>query len=80
MVFYFNPQIFLLPAGSQEKITLCISILVLLILFLILIIDFVPPNDEVLPFLGGLTLFRSSIKIISAGLPIEIEVLLNSSK
>uniref|UniRef100_H2YV10 Neurotransmitter-gated ion-channel ligand-binding domain-containing protein n=1 Tax=Ciona savignyi TaxID=51511 RepID=H2YV10_CIOSA len=63
-------MVFLLPVGSMEKITLCISVLVALTVFLILIIDVVPSTSLVVPLLGQYLLLTTIFVALSIAVSI----------
>uniref|UniRef100_H2XT96 Neurotransmitter-gated ion-channel transmembrane domain-containing protein n=2 Tax=Ciona intestinalis TaxID=7719 RepID=H2XT96_CIOIN len=62
--------VFFLPVGSMEKITLCISVLVALTVFLILIIDIVPSTSLVVPLLGQYLLLTTIFVTLSIAVSI----------
>nr|BAJ65316.1 nicotinic acetylcholine receptor subunit [Ciona intestinalis] len=63
-------MVFFLPVGSMEKITLCISVLVALTVFLILIIDIVPSTSLVVPLLGQYLLLTTIFVTLSIAVSI----------
>lgn len=57
--------VFYLPSDAQEKITLCISVLLALIVFLLLIPDLIPPTSKTIPLIGQYMLFTMAMCSIS---------------
>ncbi|XP_033628138.1 neuronal acetylcholine receptor subunit alpha-3-like [Asterias rubens] len=57
--------VFYLPSAAQEKITLCISVLLALIVFLLLIPSIIPPTSTTVPLITRYMLFTMSIVSIS---------------
>ncbi|XP_022096245.1 neuronal acetylcholine receptor subunit alpha-3-like [Acanthaster planci] len=57
--------IFYLPSEAQEKITLCISVLLALIVFLLLIPSIIPPTSTTVPLIARYMLFTMAIVSIS---------------
>ena len=56
---------FYLPADCGEKISLCISILLSLSLFQLLLIDIMPPTSLKIPLLGKYILFTTTVVSLS---------------
>ncbi|XP_022096176.1 neuronal acetylcholine receptor subunit alpha-3-like [Acanthaster planci] len=57
--------VFYLPSAAQEKVTLSISVLIALIVFLLLIPSIVPPTSTTVPLIARYMLFTMAIVSIS---------------
>ena len=57
LISFLTCLVFYLPSDAQEKITLSISILLALIVFLLLIPSIIPPTSTTLPLIGRYMLF-----------------------
>lgn len=57
--------VFYLPSDAQEKITLSISVLLALIVFLLLIPDLIPPTSKTIPLIGQYMLFTMGMCSLS---------------
>lgn len=65
--------VFSLSSNSGEKITLCISILLALTLFFLLLLDIMPPTSLVVPLLGKYLVF--TITMVSLSICVTIYIL-----
>lgn len=70
---------FYLPADSGEKITLCVSILLSLSMFLLLLSDLMPPTSLVVPLLGKYLLFTLVMVCVSIILTVLVLNISNRS-
>jgi hypothetical protein len=64
---------FYLPSGSCEKISLCISILLSLTVFVLLLNDLIPPTSLVVPLIGKYLLF--TIILVTLSILVTVVVL-----
>ncbi|XP_022096252.1 neuronal acetylcholine receptor subunit beta-4-like [Acanthaster planci] len=65
LISFLTTLVFYLPADAQEKITLSISILLALIVFLLLIPSIIPPTSTTLPLIGRYMLFTMVLVTMS---------------
>ncbi|XP_033627222.1 neuronal acetylcholine receptor subunit alpha-4-like [Asterias rubens] len=65
LISFMTILVFYLPADAQEKITLSISILLALIVFLLLIPSIIPPTSTTLPLIGRYMLFTMVLVTLS---------------
>ncbi|XP_038059338.1 neuronal acetylcholine receptor subunit beta-4-like [Patiria miniata] len=65
LISFLTILVFYLPADAQEKITLSISILLALIVFLLLIPSIIPPTSTTLPLIGRYMLFTMVLVTMS---------------
>jgi len=65
--------VFYLPADECEKITLCISVLLSLVVFLLVIVDTIPPTASAVPMLGIYILFTMALNSFSIVLTVVVE-------
>ncbi|XP_006824192.1 neuronal acetylcholine receptor subunit beta-4-like [Saccoglossus kowalevskii] len=65
LISFLTMLVFYLPSDACEKITLSISILLALIVFLLLISEIIPPTSTSLPLIGRYMLFTMSLVTMS---------------
>ncbi|KAJ8042994.1 Neuronal acetylcholine receptor subunit alpha-6 [Holothuria leucospilota] len=65
LISFLTLLVFYLPSDAQEKITLSISVLLALIVFLLLIPSIVPPTSKTIPLMGRYMLFTMGIVSLS---------------
>ncbi|GAU89949.1 LOW QUALITY PROTEIN: hypothetical protein RvY_02440-1 [Ramazzottius varieornatus] len=64
--------VFYLPSDSGEKVTLCISILLSLTVFILLLAEIIPPTSLTVPLMGRYLLFTLVMTTMSIALTIVI--------
>ncbi|XP_031618708.1 acetylcholine receptor subunit beta-like 2 [Contarinia nasturtii] len=62
---FLTVLVFYLPSDSGEKVTLCISILVSLTVFFLLLAEIIPPTSLAVPLLGKYLLFTMTLVSLS---------------
>ncbi|XP_786682.3 neuronal acetylcholine receptor subunit alpha-3 [Strongylocentrotus purpuratus] len=72
LISFLTILVFFLPSDAQEKITLSISILLALIVFLLLIPDIIPPTSTTLPLIGRYMLFTMVLVTLSITITVVI--------
>lgn len=65
LISFLSVLTFYLPAHAQEKVTLCISILLALIVFLLLVSRSLPPTSVTIPLISKYLFFAFVINIIT---------------
>lgn len=65
LISFLSVLTFYLPAHAQEKVTLCISILLALIVFLLLVSRSLPPTSVTIPLISKYLFFAFMINIIT---------------
>ena len=64
-ITFLTILVFYLPSDSGEKVTLCISILVSLTVFFLLLAEIIPPTSLAVPLLGKYLLFTMILVTLS---------------
>ncbi|XP_065566593.1 acetylcholine receptor subunit beta-like 2 isoform X2 [Artemia franciscana] len=64
-ITFLTVLVFYLPSDSGEKVTLCISILVSLTVFFLLLAEIIPPTSLAVPLLGKYLLFTMILVTLS---------------
>ena len=65
VISFLTILVFYLPSNSEEKITLCISILLSLTVFFLLLTEIIPPTSIVIPLIGKYLLFTMILVTLS---------------
>ncbi|XP_071944532.1 neuronal acetylcholine receptor subunit alpha-6-like [Antedon mediterranea] len=65
LISFMSILTFYLPSDAQEKITLCISVLLALIVFLLLIPDIIPPTSQTIPLIAKYMIFTMAMVSVS---------------
>lgn len=72
-ISFLSILVFYLPSDSGEKISLCISILLSLTVFFLLLVEIIPPTSLTVPLLGKYLLF--TMLLVSFSVVVTIVVL-----
>ncbi|XP_064459791.1 acetylcholine receptor subunit alpha-like 1 [Ornithodoros turicata] len=71
-ISFLTVLVFYLPSDSGEKITLCISILVSLTVFFLLLAEIIPPTSLAVPLLGKYLLFTMILVTLSISVTVGV--------
>ncbi|XP_023236992.1 acetylcholine receptor subunit alpha-like 1 [Centruroides sculpturatus] len=71
-ISFLTVLVFFLPSDSGEKVTLCISILVSLTVFFLLLAEIIPPTSLAVPLLGKYLLFTMILVTISTAVTVGV--------
>lgn len=69
---FLSVLVFYLPSDSGEKVSLCISVLVSLTVFFLLLVEIIPPTSLVVPLLGKYLLFTMVLVTLSVVVTIAV--------
>nr|XP_014289941.2 acetylcholine receptor subunit alpha-like 1 [Halyomorpha halys] len=72
-ISFLSVLVFYLPSDSGEKVSLCISILLSLTVFFLLLAEIIPPTSLTVPLLGKYLLF--TMMLVTASVVVTIAVL-----
>lgn len=71
-ISFLSVLVFYLPSESGEKISLCISILLSLTVFFLLLVEIIPPTSLTVPLLGKYLLFTMLLVTLSVVVTIVV--------
>lgn len=72
-ISFLTVLVFYLPSDSGEKVTLCISILLSLTVFFLLLAEIIPPTSLAVPLLGKYLLF--TMILVSLSIMVTVGIL-----
>lgn len=72
LISFLSVLTFYLPADAQEKVTLCISILLALVVFLLLVSKSLPPTSVTMPLISKYLFFTFIMNIITVIVSVAI--------
>lgn len=72
-------MVFCLPTGAGEKMTLCMSVLLALNLFQLLVTRILPPTSSVVPLIAKYLLFTFTLNVLVIGRNVVSSCLLSST-
>ncbi|PIK46644.1 putative neuronal acetylcholine receptor subunit alpha-3, partial [Apostichopus japonicus] len=72
LISFLTILVFYLPSDAQEKVTLSVSILLALIVFLLLIPNLIPPTSTTLPLIGRYMLFTMVLVTLSITITVVV--------
>jgi len=65
LISFLSVCVFYLPADAGEKMTMCISILLALVVFLLLVSKILPPTSITIPLIAKYLLFTFIMNIVT---------------
>jgi len=71
-ISFLTVLVFYLPSDSGEKVTLCISILLSLTVFFLLLAEIIPPTSLAVPLLGKYLLFTMVLVTLSISVTVGV--------
>uniref|UniRef100_A0A914VHU3 Uncharacterized protein n=1 Tax=Plectus sambesii TaxID=2011161 RepID=A0A914VHU3_9BILA len=71
-IAFLTSFVFYLPSESNNKITLCVSVLVSLTVFFLLLVDIIPPTSIVTPLVGKYLLFTMIMVALSVSFTVIV--------
>ena len=72
LISFLSVCVFFLPADALEKMTLCISILLALVVFLLLVLKILPPTSQTVPLIAKYLLFTFIMNLMTIFLTVAI--------